>query len=230
MRFAGCTLDLDARRLFRGTREIHLSPKAFDVLRVLVESRPRAVAKAELLERVWRGVYVSESSLARTINEIREAAGDHARAGRIVRTVHGYGYAFGAEVEDAGTTSVTGRRRSAATCRLVSADLEITLREGDQVSGRDPACDIWLDSARVSRRHSRFVVKGSSVVVEDLASKNGTFVNAHRIEGRVELRMGDRIRIGPFTFVFHVGVAAPSTETEIGVMFRMRPPKPASRP
>src|SRR4029450_4267614 len=99
LRFCGCTLDIEARRLFRGRDEVHLSPKAFETLRALVENRPRAMSKAELLQRVWPDVIVSEVSLARVVNEIREALGDD-RKGRIVRTVHSHGYAFVGEIAD----------------------------------------------------------------------------------------------------------------------------------
>src|SRR5438128_22659 len=99
VRFAGCTLDMEARSLRRGTAEVHLSPKAFEVLRVLIDNRPRALSKAELLETVWPGVFVSEASVAQVINEIRDAISDRARPARIVRTVHRHGYAFAATIE-----------------------------------------------------------------------------------------------------------------------------------
>src|SRR4029450_12393514 len=98
LRFCGCTLDVEARRLFRGSDELHLSPKAFETLRTLVENRPRAMSKAELLSRVWPDVIVSEVSLARVVNEIRERLGDD-RTGRVVRTVHFHAYALSAESE-----------------------------------------------------------------------------------------------------------------------------------
>jgi DNA-binding winged helix-turn-helix (wHTH) protein len=223
IRFAGCRLDPGARRLFRGAREVHLSPKAFELLTVLVESRPRAVSKAELLDRVWRGVFVSEASLARAINEIREALGDPAQGSRIVRTVHGHGYAFDAEVEDdAGHRIGAGGRRRAAICWLTSEEREFPLHDGDHVAGRHRAADIWLDSPRVSRRHARFAVTGSSAIVEDLGSKNGTFVRGERIAAAVPLKSGDEVRIGPFTFVFRLDSAAGSTQSEI----RLPSPRP----
>ena len=80
VRFADCDLDTDARRLSRGAQEIHLSPKAFELLKLLVESRPRAVPKQELLDRIWSGVFVSDASLARAVSEIRDGIGDHSRS------------------------------------------------------------------------------------------------------------------------------------------------------
>src|SRR5262245_2724756 len=104
MRFGDCRLDVDARKLVRGVREVHLTPKAFDLLKVLVEGRPRAISKADLLERVWPGVFVSDVSLARAVNQVRKSVGDTSRPARIVRTVHKFGYAFVAEVIDEPTT------------------------------------------------------------------------------------------------------------------------------
>ena len=60
VRFADCVLDADARTVRRGTATIHLSPKAFDFLTVLVEHRGRALSKVELLQRVWPDVFVSD--------------------------------------------------------------------------------------------------------------------------------------------------------------------------
>ena len=87
VRFAGCRLDTDARQFFRGAREVRLSPKAFELLKVLVENRHRALSKEESLQLVWPGVFVSDASLARVVTEIRAGVGDRARQARIVRTV-----------------------------------------------------------------------------------------------------------------------------------------------
>jgi DNA-binding winged helix-turn-helix (wHTH) protein len=218
IRFAGCQLDLDARRLFRGDREVHLSPKAFELLKVLVENRPRALSKSELLDRVWPGIFVSETSLARAVSEIRDGLG--ARRARVVRTIYGYGYAFDAEIEDDGSQHLTTGGTRPAHCWLTSSDREVALRDGEQIAGRDRAAEIWLDSPRVSRRHARFVVGVLKVTVEDLRSKNGTFVGGQRIVGRTVLKPGDQVRIGPFTFVFGRGATPVSTETEVTATVR----------
>jgi DNA-binding winged helix-turn-helix (wHTH) protein len=64
MRFCDCRLDTDARQLFRNAQPVPLSPKAFQLLKLLIEQRPRALSKDELLERVWPDVFVSPVSLA----------------------------------------------------------------------------------------------------------------------------------------------------------------------
>lgn len=214
LHFAGCALDLDARRLFRKQQEVHLSPKAFEALRTLVENRPRAMAKSELLEQVWPGVFVSEASLARVISEIRDAVGDDARDGRIVRTVHAYGYAFAAAVEGESVGLPSSDAWSRGMCRLISSTRALQLRDGEQIVGRDPSVDLCLDSPKISWRHARIVVNGTHAIIEDLCSKNGTFVRDVRIERPTNLHPGDEVRLGQVRFVFRVEETPPSTETE----------------
>ena len=107
--------------LFRGTGEVRLSPKAFELLTLLVEARPRALSKTELLERVWPGVFVSEDSLAKVVTEIRQALGDRKRPPRIVRTVHRYGYAFAAEVEEHAHSETEQDVRRSSSCWLINS-------------------------------------------------------------------------------------------------------------
>src|SRR5690242_14452929 len=92
--FGEFRLDVAARQLFRRDEEIHLTPKAFELLRFLVEQRPRAVSKSELQEKLWPDTFVSEANLSVLVAEIRAALGDPARQPETIRTVHGYGYAF----------------------------------------------------------------------------------------------------------------------------------------
>src|ERR1700730_14774281 len=94
VRFGECLLDTDSRQLFRGKEEVHLSPKAFELLMLLVTGRPRALSKRELHEAIWPATFVTDDSLARLITEIRATIGDDAREARFVRTVYGFGYAF----------------------------------------------------------------------------------------------------------------------------------------
>ena len=94
VRFGEFTLDTESRQLRQGDLERHLSPKGFELLRLLIESRPRALSKAELHERLWPATFVSEATLSSLVAEVREALGEQARGGRFVRTVHRFGYAF----------------------------------------------------------------------------------------------------------------------------------------
>jgi len=129
VRFADYYLDTGARQLFQGAREVHLSPKAFELLKVLVENRPRALSKAELLDKIWPGVFVSDASLARSVSEIRDAIGDHSRSDGFVRTVHGFGYAFATSgVVDTPSAAVPP---DGSVCWLVGRNLEFRLLDED---------------------------------------------------------------------------------------------------
>jgi len=214
IRFGNCRLEVDARRLFRGPREVHLSPKAFELLKLLVETRPRALSKNDLLERVWPGVFVSDASLARVVNQIRNGIGDSARRSRIVRTVHGYGYAFVAEVEEEPPQTRAAEPRR-TRCWLVCGRREFPLSDGEHIVGREPDAGVWLESPKVSRRHARLTVTGMRATIEDLSSKNGTSVRGARISAPLALKAGDEIQVGPFALTFRVGIEQRSTETEV---------------
>src|SRR5712692_6815490 len=103
LHFSDWTLDSDTRELRRGDRPVHLSPKAFRLLEVLIEQRPAALSKEKLFETVWPDTFVAESNLASLVKEIRTALQDDARQSTLIRTIFGYGYAFAAEatMEDA---------------------------------------------------------------------------------------------------------------------------------
>ncbi|MEO7792019.1 MAG: winged helix-turn-helix domain-containing protein [Vicinamibacterales bacterium] len=94
IRFGPFTLDLESRQLTNAGEEIHLEPKAFDLLSALVLERPKALSKGDLQERLWPGTFVAEANLSNLVAEIRAALGDPARAPKFVRTAHGFGYAF----------------------------------------------------------------------------------------------------------------------------------------
>jgi DNA-binding winged helix-turn-helix (wHTH) protein len=210
VRFAEYCLDTDARQLFEGARAIHLSRKAFEFLKVLVEERPRALSKEELLGRVWPEVFVSEASLARCVNEIRDAIGDHSRTEGFVQTVHGFGYRFASVgVADAKTEGPAG-----PICRLLGPNLEFHISNGTHIVGREPGVEIRLVSAKVSRHHARVVVNGVDVVIEDLNSKNGTFVRRQRITKATPLQRGDEVQIGPITLVLEVRDPSSDSDTE----------------
>jgi pSer/pThr/pTyr-binding forkhead associated (FHA) protein len=70
--------------------------------------------------------------------------------------------------------------------------------------GRDASCQLCAASSEVSRRHCLLIIEGERVLLQDLGSKNGTFVNDLRVEGQVELRHKDRLRVGPLSFIVSV--------------------------
>ena len=210
--FEDCVLDTEARRVVRGQDEVHLAPKAFELLKLLAENRPRALGKAELLEQLWPGVFVSEASLAKVVSNLREALG-HDEDAPIIRTVHGYGYAFDARVIEGPRTDVVSTK--GVVCWLFCGKREFPLADGEHIVGREPEASVSLDSPKVSRRHARITVAGGRAIVEDLDSKNGSFVGGTRITVPTVLASGDEIRIGSFTLIFRISLGGSSTETEM---------------
>ena len=100
IRFADCELNLDRIVLRRGGEEIRVEPQVFDVLAYLVKHRGAVVRKEELLDAIWGDRFVSESALTTRIKAVRQAVGDDGSQQLIIRTVHGKGYEFVAEVEE----------------------------------------------------------------------------------------------------------------------------------
>jgi DNA-binding winged helix-turn-helix (wHTH) protein len=209
LRFGEWTFDASRRQLLEGERPEHLSPKAFEVLGYLIENRPRAVPKSELLEKLWPGTFVSEATLTSLIAEIRSTLRDDARKPRFLRTAHGFGYAFCGDVED----DSAGAAPAAVSCRLYFNHLDVELAEGENVLGRTRNASVWVDSTSVSRRHARIQVEGGMARLEDLGSKNGTFLNGERVSEAVELTDGDNIRLGSVAIVFRVYEEGDETQT-----------------
>lgn len=195
VRFGPFTVDGETRQLFRDGSEIHLSPKAFDLLCSLIERRPKVIEKTELLGRIWPDTFVVDAGLNVLIGEIRRALADDARQPRYVRTVHGVGYAFCGEARESPEPATPTR---AIPCWLISADRTFRLGEGQSVIGRDSGCAVWLDSPSVSRRHARLTIESATrrVVLEDLNSTNGCFVRGVVVQGPIDLSDGDAITIG----------------------------------
>jgi len=210
VRFGPFTLDRDTRQLTDEQRVIALSPKAFELLLVLVDEHPRAVSKSELQERLWPKTFVAEANLSNLIAEIRKALRDRRRTPAWIRTVHGFGYAFCGETVPAGVAeSLAGR----PVCWLAWGRRQFALSLGEHVIGRDRHADIQLDLSTVSRRHARLVVGPDGTTLEDCGSKNGTWHGDQRIAAPLALVDGDDIRIGSVRLTFHLGTAMRSTET-----------------
>lgn len=214
VRFGDCVFDSDTRQLSVHEAIVHLSPKAFQFLTVLLESRPKALSKSEIHERLWPGTFVSDGTLASLLVEVRTAIGDSARESRFVRTVHRFGYAFSGNAEELpGTASGAWSRGS--IYRLIWGNREIALAAGENLFGRDSQAIVWIDDALVSRRHARIVIDDTGAVLEDLDSKNGTFLRGKRIDRPVKLADHDPLTIGPASMTFRVFKQTASTATAV---------------
>ena len=210
-RFAEFLLDTQTRQLLKGGREAHLSPKAYELLLLLIEQRSRALAKAELQDHLWPSTFVGETNLATLVAEIRRGLDESAQDATIVRTVHRFGYRFVAEVnqEDAARDTMP----PAADMYLTTHDQQYPLANGEAVIGRARDAAIRLDSGGVSRHHARLIVAGTEATIEDLGSKNGTFIDGHPITRPCLLKDRSEIRIGPIVLTFRLTSPATATET-----------------
>jgi DNA-binding winged helix-turn-helix (wHTH) protein len=210
LQIGNVTFDAAARQLWVDGIEVHVSPKAFDLLGVLIERRPEAVSKQELHARLWPGTFVSDSSLPSLISELREAIADRHRTPKLLRTVHAFGYAF---QSTAGVTIEQAATDASPTGWLVGTPAEIALFAGENVLGREGPGVLLLRSGTVSRRHARITIHAERAVIEDLGSKNGTFVNGQRVTRPTPVADGTEVRIGSLLFTFRVPRPARSTET-----------------
>jgi DNA-binding winged helix-turn-helix (wHTH) protein len=215
VRFGHFDLDSDTRQLLRDGEDVHLSPKAFAVLSVLLAKRPNVVAKADLFGEIWPDVFVVDANLNVLVGEIRRALDDDAQSPRFIRTVHGIGYAFCGQVTEPGPAAGSGRSVRLQPDRVIEGggavrfwlawkNQTFSLEEGDNIIGRDPRCEVWVDHSGVSRRHASIRIEGaqSRPVLTDLESTNGTFVAGKRITEATPLADGDAIKVGSVTLKF----------------------------
>ncbi len=205
--FGDCVFDPEARELRRSGVVVPLSPLAFELLRVLLQARPRAIPQSELKQRLWPDSVVGRTSLARLITEVRKATGDRRGRPRWIRTHHGFGYSFCGEAGEPPGAQV------ADACRLLFGTREISLGNGEHLIGRAPDCAMRVDTPKASRHHARIVVSGRRAVLEDLGSKNGTYLGSRRIEGPTPLGDGAEIGIGTAVLIFLCPGGTGSTET-----------------
>lgn len=199
LRLGDLTFDPAARQLLKGREPIHLSPKAFELLKTLIDERPRVMSKTELQEHLWPDTFVSEANLASLIAEIREALGDSARQPQFIRTAHRFGYAFSGEASE----STAAPAPAGSFCWLIKDGKRTPLESGENVLGRELADGIvCIDSPTVSRRHARISISTTGATLEDLQSKNGTFLHGAPVTGIAPLADGDEIRLGSVVLRF----------------------------
>jgi TolB-like protein len=210
--FEDYLLDLDRRELTRGSKPIAIGPQVFDLLAYLVQNREHVVSKDNLLDAVWGGRIVSESTLTSHINAVRKAIGDNGEEQRLVRTVARKGFRFVGEVRHAdaldGFHSPKAERpasdETAALSRSLPDKPSIAVLAFQNLSG-DAEQEYFADGVvediitALSRirwlfviaRNSSFTYKGRAVDVKQISRELGV---RYVLEGSVR-KAANRVRI-----------------------------------
>jgi DNA-binding winged helix-turn-helix (wHTH) protein len=194
--FGRYTFDRATHQLTCDQLPVHLTPKAFDLLSLLIAEAPRVVQKEDLHRHLWPDSFVSDASLLGLIKEVRRALGDEGD-GTVIRTVHRVGYAFAAPLQPVAAPAAR------AGAWVMAGSVLVPLHEGENLIGRDAGCTVCLDLPNISRRHARIVVSGPDATVEDLGSTNGTLLGAEKLVEAKPLREADRIQLGDAVLTFH---------------------------
>jgi len=208
--FGEFTFDIARQELTRGREPIHLTRKAMQLLSILIDRRPRVVSHEELYDLIWPDVIVAEANLKNLIADLRVALDDHQREGRYLRTVHGRGYAFT-------DTVVVSRLDRPRLERLVYLQLNgerLFLQPGENVVGRGGDANILIDDHQVSRHHARIVLQPGVITIQDLASRNGTFVDGERLSERAVIGDGSELRFGKLPLTVRVVLHADESTTD----------------
>jgi hypothetical protein len=145
------------------------------------------------------------------VSELRAVLGDDPRRPRFLRTVYGFGYAFSGEVSEHPATrsvAVPGQPR------LLWEKRTFPLHEGENLLGRTEDAAAKIDAATVSRHHARILVSKGGATLEDLGSKNGTYLGGERLGAPRVLRDGDEIALDRILLTFRMAAREASTKSE----------------
>ena len=214
-RFGPFLYDSVRRALRKDGADIPLTHKSRELLLLFLHNPGRLLTREDIVEKVWPDAAVTDDALRFQVGELRKAFGDGGEA--FIQTIRREGYRWEAAVAPAADRPVRpegeSTLRPTPRFRLVLETREIQLLEGENVIGRDPDGALWIDHPSVSRRHARIVVVGGKASLEDLDSKNGTFLAGKRLGKKTALADGDEVRIGPETMVFRA-MSSETTRTE----------------
>jgi DNA-binding winged helix-turn-helix (wHTH) protein len=210
--FGDFVLDRGTRQLLCGASPRHLGPKAFELLEILLGHRPNVVSKQRIRDRLWPKTFVTEWALASVVAEVRAALQENSKAPRFVRTVHRVGYAFCGEADE---STERPSVEVPTICRLQLEGREVVLPAGAHVLGRDVDGATRIDSSSVSRRHALVVIEDGAATLEDLGSKNGTFLRGKRISAPMALVDGDEFRLGRVRITLRASRAGATTGTDV---------------
>jgi DNA-binding winged helix-turn-helix (wHTH) protein len=224
-RFGDFELDVAAFTLRRDGIPVPLEKIPMEVLVLLVQHAGTLVARDSIHGALWGSdVFLDRDAAINTaIRKIRKALGEDVERPRFVETVVGKGYRFVGQIVP--ETVDPPRPRPAAVYRLTRGTDAFALHDGENLIGRDPGVHVFLDHPSVSRRHARISIAAGRVVLEDLNSRNGTWIDGRGITAPTEVHDGAIIGVGPITLTFVSPTGAASTRPMSG-----RHPPDAGRP
>src|SRR5271163_4069091 len=210
--FDDYALDTDRRELLKADRPIAVQPQVFDVLAFLIANRGRVVAKDELIDAVWDGRVVSESTLTSRINAARSAVGDSGEEQRLIRTASRKGFRFIGAVRETATAEAPAQPPPAVVsppAAALSSDgrpprLSIVVLPFANLGG-NPDHDAFVDGVTESlttdlsrirgsfviARHTAFAYRGKAIDLKQVGRELGV---RYALGGSI-LRSGDRMRI-----------------------------------
>jgi TolB-like protein/tetratricopeptide (TPR) repeat protein len=210
--FGDCVLDPDRRELTRGTTAVAVGPQVFDLLLHLLQNRERVVSRDGLLDAVWGGRIVSESTLASHINAARKAIGDGGQEQRLIRTIARKGFRFVGDVRELRSTDSAGSGSAESPESGDAPPLALDLPDKPSIAALpflnlsgDPEQDYFADGvvediiSALSRigwlfviaRNSSFTYKGQAVDVKQVGRELGV---RYVLEGSVR-KAANRVRI-----------------------------------
>ena len=202
--FEAYALDTDRRELRRGIELVPIEPQVFDLLVHLIENRERVVSKDDLIEAIWQGRAISDSTLTSRLNAARRAIGDNGEQQTLIRTVARKGFRFIGELRNATALAPAPKSEPARAAFALPDRPSIAVLPFVNMSG-DPEQEYFSDGISediitalsklrwffVIARNSSFVYKGKAVHLKQVADELGV---AYVIEGSVR-KAGDRVRI-----------------------------------
>jgi TolB-like protein/tetratricopeptide (TPR) repeat protein len=190
--FEDFRVDVDKRLLFRQGKAVHLTPKAFDTLLLLVQRKGEVISKDDLMREVWPDTAVEENNLNQNISTLRRVLGENRGENRYIATVPGQGYRFVPAVESSGVTPGIAGPVTVAVLPFtnMSSDQDGEIF-ADGITEEIINALAQIRNLRVVARTSAFSFKGKQV---DLRTVGATLNAGTLLEGSVR-KSGDRLRI-----------------------------------
>jgi DNA-binding winged helix-turn-helix (wHTH) protein len=204
--------DLD--RISRGSEQYGLRPRVTELLVCLADRAGELATKQYLIDNVWRTEFVTVNALTQLIAELRRALGDNAEDPRYIETIPRRGYRLISPTVAVRPTNSLNTKKDFRFMLVDDQDVEMGLVEGENIIGRSPDVAIRIDTSKVSRHHACIRVAGNTATIEDLGSKNGTFLRGRRLEQATRIEDSDEIQIGANLARFQFKVLDDETRTD----------------